>query len=205
MPVCGDIAGCLDQSEVNIGWYGYKSHDDAAIRNGPYIGAKMREYILPGKRLGWQSIRNPSAGDRPPLRPTKIDDFGFKWAWVYMIDGGTTGWILADTIAPFDNGEGWARGPAGEDFHVGYDHCERGSEAGCGGRVLEHRERQVDAHIQEVYLRYAPQSTAFHFLHGGDTVVEFYRSPMNYRCVQVKRSRSAPVGARGWVLESSLA
>lgn len=197
MTTCGDISGCWAQDVVNIGWYGYRTNSSTFVRVGPGHNFNMRSIIAPGKRMGWQSVRNPDALDSPAQRSPKN---GF--AWCYLIDGSLTGWVPVGTIDEYDNGKSWAHGPAESDFHVGYDECERGSPAGCGGYTMNHNLRVVKT--EEVYVRYAPQSTAFHFLLKGDHFKEMYASPMGYRCGEVTQSESCPVGTRGWVLSAAL-
>jgi hypothetical protein len=197
MTACGDIEGCWAQDEVNIGWYGYITNVDTSVRVGPGVDFKSRGSVKKGKRVGLQSVRNPHCVNNPAPRPPS---HGFSWC--YVEENGLTGWVRMSTLDSFDNGRAWARGPADVDFHVGYDKCVTGKAAGCGGHKLPANIRVVDDN--EAYLRYAPQSTAYYLLLNGDEVQEFYASPMGYRCVEVKRSVAARVGARGWVISTAL-
>lgn len=197
MTACGDITGCWAQDAVNIGWYGYRTNSSTFVRVGPGHNFRQRAIVAAGKRMGWQSVRNPDCLDIPAPRSSKNG-----YAWCYLVDGGLTGWVPIRSLDSYDNGKSWAHGPAGEDFHVSYDNCVKGRPAGCSGQILEHRVRVIKA--EEVYVRYAPQSTAYHFLLKDDHFKEFYASPMGFRCGEVTRSESCPVGTRGWVLSAAL-
>jgi hypothetical protein len=57
---------------------------------------------------------------------------------------------------------------------------------------------------REVYLRYAPGSTAFRYLVAEDEVRRLAAWRL-WTGVAIRRARWAPPGTRGWVLTSTLA
>lgn len=196
---CGNIEGCWSQEDVNIGWYGYITSVATQIRTG-WGGGNVKANIAAGKRVGLQSVRNPSGGRSPAPRGAKGG-----WFWVYMVDGGHTGWIPGLALKPAPHPGAWATGPAGLDMHVGRSGSGYSGPGatGCGGQKLNGAVRTVGD--SDAYLRYAPHSTAFYYLHAGDKVREFYRSPLRYRCVEVVSGKWCPRGTRGWVLEKAIA
>src|SRR4051812_29946731 len=120
-----------------------------------------------GQHFGRQSTRNPRGLDRPPLRPAVN---AFVWGYCLAPATRKSGWMaLADLRADPDT-ERRACGPAGADF-------DRRDPSSCGGHGDGHPVDGVrvvagDAVVvaREVYLRYAPGSTAFRYLVRGDLV-----------------------------------
>lgn len=190
--------GCCTAHEVNVGWYGYEAQDLCTVRTAPRSDAPIKTIINPHQRVGIQSTRNPGALSDPPPRG-EIDGY----VWGYVLSGGDTGWIRRNALVASGWGP-WARGPAGVDFHVGYDHGRRGSDTSCRGIAVRGNKRRV-VRVQDVYLRYAPKSTAFWYLLEGDVVDALFHHIKGWTCVRVDRSRGgAPEGTRGWVQISSL-
>lgn len=144
-------------------------------------------------------MRNPGLHADPEPRPTRG---GF--AWVYVLEGGRSGWVDATVLAA-DPG-GWADGPASADFEVGgapgVRHAptrRRAPRLRLGLRVTGRREIASE----QVYLRYAAHSAPFEYLLRGDVVERRWRHPRGYVCVKVISSSSAPEGAIGWVVGSA--
>jgi len=123
--------------------------------------------------LGRQTTRNPECLDAPPLRGSVN---GFVWGYCLPPAVRKTGWMqLADLKADLAL-ERLACGPADADF----DRRRPQACAGhCDGRALRNvRDASGQAVVaaREVYLRYAPGSTAFRYLVRGDTVRRLLRS-----------------------------
>ncbi len=161
--------------------------------------------LAAGQQFGRQSTRNPGCLDRPPLRPAVA---GFVWGYCMPPATRKSGWMrLADLVPDLDS-ERHACGPAGADF-------DRRSPSGCGGhcdgRALTEFApasgvASVDA--RDVYLRYAPGSTAFRYLVDGDRVRLLAEGRADYAGwtgVEVRHAAWAAAGARGWLLHSAFA
>lgn len=190
--------GCCKAHEVNVGWFGCEAKQLATVRTAPHGDAPVKDVINPGQRVGIQSTRNPGAHNDPPMR-NAVNGY----VWGYVLNGGATGWIRASALLKSGWGP-WARGPAGVDFHVGYDFGKRGSDTSCRGIVIKKNKRRV-VRSEDVYLRYAPKSTAFWYLHKGDVVDAHFHHIKGWTCVEVVRSSAgAPAGTKGWVQISSL-
>jgi hypothetical protein len=141
-------------------------------------------------------VRNPGFHAGPEPRPARG---GF--AWVYVLEGGRSGWVDATVLAT-DPG-GWADGPASADFEVGdapgVRHAptrKRPPRVRLGLRVTGVREIASE----QVYLRYAAHSAPFEYLLRGDVVERRWRHPLGYTCVKVISSRTTPEGTVGWVV-----
>lgn len=190
--------GCHTTHEVNVGWYGYEAEVLCTVRTAPRSDAPVKHVINAGQRVGVQSTRNPRALDDPPPRAAVNG-----YVWCYVLSGGHTGWVRQAALRPSGWGP-WARGPAGVDFHVGYDEGKRGANTSCRGVVVKGNKRRV-VRVEDVYLRYAPKSTAFWYLHRSDIVNAHFHHIKGWTCVEVVRSSAgAPAGTRGWVQISSL-
>ena len=188
-------AGCRTQDQVNIGYYPRHVTRDANLRFGPGPQFPARQRLLTGQRVGRQSVRNPRARPDPAPRPSRGG-----YVWVYVLEGGRSGWVDADVLAA-DPG-GWADGPASVDFEVGgapgVPHApkrRRTPRVRLGRRASGRREIAA----AEVYLRYGAHSTAFEYLLRGDVVELRWRHPRGYLCVKVVSSGTAPEGAIGWI------
>ena len=190
---------CFTQYEVNIGYYPNRVAREATLRDGPGEQFRILERLAAGQRVGRQSVRNPQRSSTPARRDSRN-----RYAWVYALEGGRSGWVRADVLVT-DPG-GWADGPAHADFEVGgapgVRHAPRRrprprftiGRRGGGRRVVDER---------DVYLRYAARSTAFAYLDRDDVVALQWRG-VNYVCVEVIASAHAPEGARGWVASGAL-
>lgn len=190
--------GCCTAHEVNVGWFGYEAIAECRVRTAPRPDGPVKAVVRAHQRVGVQSTRNPDALVDPPQR-NSVNGY----VWGYVLAGGNTGWIAQNMLTPSGWGP-WARGPAGVDFHVGYDPARRGSDTSCRGVVVKEPKRRV-VKSQDVYLRYAPKSTAFWYLHEGDVVLANFHHIKGWTCVEVVRSSAdVPVGTKGWVQISSL-
>jgi hypothetical protein len=210
-----------DASEALValprGLYGYDKVDVAyepwrviratALRMGPSPDAPIVPtddgepvQLEEGHHLGRASTRNPRALDRPPLRPAVT---GFVWGYAMSPVPHKSGWIALDDLEAHPDFEDEACGPAGADF----DRRDPSSCRGHGdGRPLSGvRDASGVAGItaQDVYLRYAPQSTAFRYLVRGDSVRRLVRHS-NYVGIEVRRAAWSPRGGRGWIISSAL-
>ena len=190
---------CFTQYEVNIGYYPNRLSRDATLRAGPGEQFRVLQRLSAGQRVGRQSVRNPQRSSTPPRRDSRN-----RYAWVYALEGGRSGWVRADVLVT-DPG-GWADGPAHADFEVGnapgVRHAPRRrprprftlGRRTSGRRVVDER---------DLYLRYAARSTAFGYLDRGDVVALQWRG-VAYVCVEVVSSAHSPEGARGWVASGAL-
>ncbi len=192
-------SGCFTQYEVNIGYYPNHISREATLRDGPGEQFRILQRLDAGQRVGRQSVRNPRLSRSPARRDSRD-----RYAWVYVLQGGRSGWVRTDVLVA-DPG-GWADGPASRDFEIGrapgVRHAPRrrprprftiGRRAG-GRRVVDER---------DVYLRYAARSTPFSYLDRGDVVALHWRG-VHYVCVEVVKSAQTPEGTRGWVASSAL-
>jgi hypothetical protein len=215
---CGGISDAYVANAVNIGYYpfrikaGYATHlytcDNRAI-----------EDLSPGQGFAAQSTRNPSCSDNPPLRPS-LNGFVFGYARGTM----TSGWVPADALefAGYDGGP-CTDGPSNEDFEVAhnpYDGCAalvcdgtqscaaandpNAGTSDCGGHTTNVT-RTVSA--TDLYLRYAPGSTALRYLHQGDQVQVLYDNQQGWFFIQVTATTCpalSPDGSRGWLLATGV-
>lgn len=201
MSECGNVKGAYTADSIHIGWYGYKSTKNAYIRTGPGDHFTLKDRLLPGKRIGVQSVRNPKGVDNPPRRPIERDGFKRPWVWVY--GEGVEGWVKLSALKETKDTVPWAHGPRGRDFHIGLEQSRNGEKTSCHG-TRRNRVRVISS--VDVLLRYAPHSSAFYYLQRGDGVRELYRRLQNdFVAVSVTQSKTCPVGTRGWVDVRALA
>lgn len=202
MPECGNIEGAYSTQDVNVGWYGYHTSRPSNLRVGPGDNFRAIEHVGAKTRVAVQSTRNPKAIDHPPKRPPHTDERGHRWAWVHIPAVHKVGWIKVSHLQEHESTIPWARGPSGHDFHVGLEKARKGPSSSCHG-ARKNKIRIVD--VKRARLRYAPASTAFHWLQKGDSVRELFRRSLDdYVAVVVVQSESTPIGARGWVKVTSL-
>jgi hypothetical protein len=122
---------------------------------------------LADQHLGRQTTLNPGCLDAPPLRAA-VD--GFVWGYCMPPVARKSGWMRLSDLKRDPAFEQLACRPAGADFdrrppRLCGGHCDgrplTGVQAATGTAVVTAR---------EVYLRYAPGSTAFRYLVRGDAV-----------------------------------
>lgn len=204
---CYGIKRAFQHKDVRIGWYPYVATKTTTIRSNPLTGSDLK-VVGKGGGLGYQSVRNPLGDPNPPRRlPATID--GVAYAWVYARAGDITGWIpLADIgVDPNSASKPALDGPGGYDFEVGRTLPLEKKSNSCGKISLTRPLRVVTA--REVYLRYSPRGTAFHFLHEGDVVklLLVNAEKGSYAFVEIVASRQgspARPGTRGWIWQNAL-
>jgi hypothetical protein len=160
--------------------------------------------LAAGQHFGRQSTRNPDCLDRPPLRRAVG---GYVWGYCIPPATRKSGWMrLADLVAD-PRTPRRACGPAGVDF----DRRDPSLCGGhCDGRPLTDFAPASDVAVvtaREVYLRYAPGSTAFRYLVRGDSVRHLVNGRgvrASWAGVEVRSARWAPVGTRGWLLRATI-
>jgi hypothetical protein len=158
--------------------------------------------LAEGQHLGRQSLRNPGCLNRPPLRGSVN---GFVWGYCLPPAVRKSGWMRRADLEPDLALERLACGPADADFDRRRPQACGGH---CDGRPLSGvRDASgpavVEAH--DVYLRYAPGSTAFRYLVHGDDVRRLLRSNnAQWTAVEVRMACWTGRGTRGWVLSSAL-
>jgi len=158
--------------------------------------------LAAGQHLGRQTTRNPGCLDAPPLRAAVE---GFVWGYCMPPVTRKSGWVLLADLERDRALEQLACGPADADF-------DRRRPESCGGHCDGRPLTAVHAASgpavvtsREVYLRYAPGSTAFRYLVRGDSVRRLIRSPdANWTGVEVRVARWTRRGARGWILAGAL-
>ncbi len=199
---CG-CDGCWTLGEVNVGWYPMRTKRDTYLYTGPSERSSVKVnkgrtvVLVAGDWVGLQSTRNPHGYNLPAPRGD-VD----RWSFVYSARVHHGGWVRLDNLEECPN-KGWARGPAGEDFEVGAQPCNPGAQGGCNGRKARLR-RKHTVRAAEVYLRYAPRSTAFWYVVRGDVVKDRWITRSGgFRCVEVVTSKTAPPGTIGWIHESA--
>lgn len=156
-----------------------------------------------GQHLGRQTTRNPTCRDAPPLRRA-ID--GFVWGYGMPPATRKSGWMLLADLEPDPRLDELACGPANADFDRRHPDACGGH---CGGRALTGVSALPGAGVVDVddlYLRYAPGSTAFRYLVRGDVVRRLARTAdARWTGIEVRTARWIPARVRGWVLASALA
>ena len=161
--------------------------------------------LVTGQHFGRQSTRNPRCLDRPPLRPAVA---GFAWGYCMPPATRKSGWMQLADLEADPEAAGRACGPAGADF-------DRRDPRSCGGHcdgrpVTAFTPASGEAIVaaRDVYLRYAPGSTAFRYLVRGDRVRRLVNAGgdrAGWAGVEVQSARWASAGTRGWLLLSALA
>jgi hypothetical protein len=157
-----------------------------------------------GQHFGRQSTRNPTCLDRPPLRPA-VD--GFVWGYCMSPATHKSGWMRLSDLVADPEFERHACGPAGADFdRRSGDSCD----GHCDGRPVRAFSPNSGASAvkaEDLYLRYAPGSTAFRYLVRGDRVRRLVDGDAEYAGwsgVEVRQARWTAAGTRGWVLAGAL-
>jgi hypothetical protein len=199
--------GLYGYDRVDVAYEPWRAIRPTALRIGPSPDAPIVPtddgvpvQLDEGQHLARQSTRNPRALDAPPLRPAVS---GHVWGYAMSPVAHKSGWMALDDLEPDPGYETRACGPAGADF-------DRRDPASCGGhgdgRPLSGvRAASGTAAVtaQDLYLRYAPQSTAFRYLVRGDSVRRLVRHS-GYVGIEVRSARWSPRGGRGWVIASAV-
>jgi hypothetical protein len=203
--------GLYGYDEVDVSYEPWRAVRTTQLRVGPSAGAPVvladdgvPVELLAGQHLGRQSTRNPRCLDAPPLRGAVQ---GFVWGYCLSPVTHKSGWMLLSDLERDPGLAELACGPAGADF----DRRQADSCGGhCDGRPLSRVRASAGAAVvsaREVYLRYAPGSTAFRYLVSGDEVrrlVQWSSGGATWVGVEARRARYVPRGGRGWVLAGAL-
>ena len=200
--------GLFGPDAVDVGYEPWRVLRESALRVGPdgraaivtHRGVLVR--LAAGQHLGRQTTRNPSCLDRPPLRAAVN---GFVWGYGMAPAIRKSGWLAVADLELDVALVQLACGPAGADF-------DRRRPRACGGHCdgrslsgLRAAAGSATVAAREVYLRYAPGSTAFRYLVRGDRVRLLVRTAdAAWIGVEVRTARWASSGARGWVLASAI-
>jgi hypothetical protein len=201
--------GVFGTDQVDVAYEPWRALRAAPLRIGPSPRAPQVVSdggepvgLTVGQHLGRQSTRNPGCQNRPPLRGSVN---GFVWGYCLSPAVGKSGWMRRVDLEPDLALERLACGPANADFdrrrpQACGGHCDgrplRGVRDASGSAVVE---------ADEVYLRYAPGSTAFRYLVRGDRVRRLLRSGnAQWTAIEVRTARWTGRGTRGWVLTSAL-
>jgi hypothetical protein len=203
--------GLYGADQVDVAYEPWRALGPTVLRLGPYPDAPpvladdgTVVALERGQLFGRQSTRNPGCLDRPPLRAAVM---GFAWGYCIPPATRKSGWMrLADL--EFDPlAERRACGPAGADF-------DRRDPTFCGGHcdgrpvgAFAATSGEATIVARDVYLRYAPGSTAFRYLVRGDRVRRLVKGRgdhIGWTGVEVRQARWTATGARGWLLESAL-
>lgn len=203
--------GFYGHDQVDVAYEPWRAVRATPLRVGPSADAPVvladdgvPVELLAGQHLGRQSTRNPRCRDTPPLRGAAG---GFVWGYCLSPVPHKSGWMRLSDLEPDAGLEQLACGPAGADF----DRRQPSSCGGhCDGRPLTRVRRAAGVTVvsaREVYLRYAPGSTAFRYLTSGDEVrqvVQWSSDGATWVGVEARRARWVPRGGRGWVLARAL-
>jgi hypothetical protein len=201
--------GLFGPDRVDVAYEPWQARATTALRVGPTssslaVLADSGEpvQLVVGQHLGRQTVRNPGCLDRPPLR---VAVNGFVWGYGMPPAIRKSGWVRLVDMQADPTCDELACGPAGEDFDRRFPQACGGH---CGGRHLtgvHRRSGSAEVSARDLYLRYAPGSTAYRYLVGGDQVrLLVYWRAGRWLGVEVRRAKWAPGGARGWVLASGL-
>jgi hypothetical protein len=202
--------GLFGPDLVDVGYEPWTAVQATALRLGPSPDAPVvlsdREEpveLAAGQHFGRQTTRNPGCRDVPPLRAAVN---GFVWGYCMAPATRKSGWMQLADLTPDVDLEQLACGPAGADFDR---RDPRACGGHCDGRPLTDVQGQSGTAIvqaRDLYLRYAPGSTAFRYLVGDDTVRQLARAhDGRWTGVEVRLAQWTPTGTRGWVLTSALA
>lgn len=201
--------GLFGTDGVDVGYEPWRAIRQTTLRVGPSPAAPVvksdsgETVELPiDQHFGRQTTRNPGCLDRPPLRGA-VD--GFVWGYCIPPVTRKSGWMLLSALEPDLAFERLACGPARADF-------DRRRPAACGGHcdgrpLTGTRDLSGSARVRarEVYLRWAPGSTAFRYLVRDDEVRRLIQTDnAAWIGVEVRAARWASRGTRGWVLASAL-
>jgi len=189
--------GLLTRDLSNCGWYPYVTLRQTTIRVGPGPEFPSLATVAAGKRMGRQSVRNPTYSSNPPLRGHRNG-----YVWCYAVQGGRTGWVVKSDLLPAE-GNGRTNGPAREDFEVGRGEPRRKARPRFVLGKPRSGVRTVTA--SEVHLRISARGTSVYYLQRSDRVELLWRSGMfGFYGVEVLESKSARVGQRGWVKDNAI-
>jgi hypothetical protein len=201
--------GLFGTDLVDVAYEPWSAVRTTALRVGPSprapaVKSDSGESIElgPGQHLGRQTTRNPKCLDAPPLRAA-VD--GFVWGYCMPPVTRKSGWMLLAALEPDPEFKGLACGPANADF-------DRRRPEACGGHcdgrpLTDVRRVSGSARIsaRDVYLRWAPGSTAFRYLVRGDEVRRLVQTAnARWIGVEVRTARWARHRGRGWLLSSAL-
>jgi hypothetical protein len=201
--------GLFGPDRVDVAYEPWVAVESTTLRLGPSSrapavrsdsGESIRLGV--GQHLGRQTTRNPQCLDAPPLRPA-VD--GFVWGYCMPPVTRKSGWMLLSALEPDPEFDGLACGPADADF-------DRRRPDACGGHcegraLTDVRPVAGPARVsaRDVYLRWAPGSTAFRYLVRGDEVHQLIQSAnARWIGVEVRSARWTRRRARGWILRSAL-
>jgi hypothetical protein len=204
--------GLYGAEQVDVAYEPWRAVARTVLRLGPTPDAPAVRAddgsvveLQPGQHFGRQSTRNPGCLDRPPLRPATS---GFVWGYCMPPATRKSGWMWLAALEPDPDSERRSCGPAGADF----DRRDPSSCGGhCDGRPITAFARASGEAIvgaRDVYLRFAPGSTAFRYLVAGDRVrrlVDGRGDHAAWAGVEVRSARWTPAGVRGWLLRSAFA
>jgi hypothetical protein len=201
--------GLYGPDQVDVAYEPWRAVRATTLRLGPSAGAPIvisdREPVglVIGQHLGRQTTRNPRCLHAPPLRRA-VD--GFVWGYCMAPATRKSGWMALADLEPDPQLDELACGPANADFDRRHPDACGGH---CDGRALTGvRALSGSASVEadDLYLRYAPGSTAFRYLVRGDRVRRIARTAnARWTGVEVTDARWAPARVRGWALASALA
>ncbi len=209
-PAPAPIAGVFGPDGVDVAYEPWRALRRTALRVGPHarspvVLADSGEAVglRAGEHLGRQTTRNPACLDRPPLRAAVA---GFVWGYCMAPAIRKSGWMRLGDLEADAAFADLACGPAGHDF-------DRRRPQACGGHCdgrpltgVRAVSGLADVTARDLYLRYAPRSTAYRYLVDGDQLrlLAAWRSAPAWLAVEVRRARWTPRGSRGWVLAGGL-
>lgn len=200
--------GIFGADQVDVGYEPWQAVCATLLRVGPSALAPPvlsdddePVALAVGQHLGRQTTRNPGCLDAPPLRGSVN---GFVWGYCLPPAVRKSGWMQLADLKPDLALERLACGPANADF-------DRRRPRACGGhcdgralRDVHDASGQAVVTAREVYLRYAPGSTAFRYLVRGDTVRRLRRSSnRQWTAVEIRTARWTARGTRGWLFSST--
>src|SRR5919197_2339875 len=202
-------AGLFGPDQVDVAYEPWRARAPTGLRVGPTSSAPVvladsgeAVSLAIGQHLGRQTVRNPECRDAPPLRAA-VD--GFVWGYGMPPTIRKSGWVrLVDVQADLMLEE-LACGPAAADFDRRFPQACGGH---CDGRPFTGVRRglgSAEVSARDLYLRYAPGSTAYRYLVSGDQVRLLAQARAGrWLGVEVRRAAWAPRRVRGWVLASGL-
>ena len=199
-------AGCFSQYETHICYISHVFAYTGGLHVGPSASAPAIAGYNPGTPFGIQSLRMGAGAcncsDTSCARPSCN---GFWFGYVQAPGGWHSGWVHGSCLAQDYYGT-TVCGPA----HVDYDCMKPKSSCpsynGCAGLGLPGvtvYSSYYRINASTLYLRYAPGSTAHHYLVTNDIIhrIRAYGTACNggWSCVTAWNCAWVPYGCHGWI------
>lgn len=190
--------GCWDRDQTNVCWYPRQTTVATQIGKNA-AGGNVIVDVPAGANICVQSTRNPTCLSNPGMRPTSAQ--GYRWVYWNAGSGTYTGWMPNAHISAHAGVAG-CLGPADADYVCGTTPKGCYDTVGCSDRNDPGTTLRRDG-----YIRYAPTSTAYHWVGQNANVQRkgFNSANGDYACVVVvSNGKYCPDGTVGWIEQDAL-